>query len=238
MILTLHLNGINLNFILQRCFRFHDLLKSLLHSNKAGFPPGTFQCSPVSAWVFPRCPSFLLQPKTCTLVAALGLSVFMSADGCLSPSVSVINWQPVQGVISSPDARTSTTSSWGNQLGYLAINQQQQQQQQEDPESTTEGRAFFCSSNSPLCSDSVQPIIFRPVISACWDSMTPPVSQGYAFFFLCTFSDSSATNQLKRLLLFLTRVGRSTHCDSCAATFSQTLTTEALSGPFHSSGYE
>lgn len=31
----------------------------------------------------------------------------MSADGCLSPSVFVTNWQPVQAVISSPDdART------------------------------------------------------------------------------------------------------------------------------------
>lgn len=81
---------------------------------------------------------------------------------------------------------TPTTSSWENQLWYLAINQQQQQQhqQQEEPESTTGGRAFFCSSNSALCSNSVQPIIFRPVISACWDSMTPPVFQGYAFFFL------------------------------------------------------
>lgn len=47
-------------------------------------------------------------------------------------------------------------------------------------------------------------------------------------FFSCASSDRSAANQLERLLLFLTRLCPSTHSDSCAAAFPQTLTTEAL----------
>lgn len=103
--------------------------------------------------------------------------------------VSVINWQLIQGIFASHDAGTSATSSWGNQWWHLDTNQHNNND--DDDKRKTRNQwwrssfsAFSCSSKSTLCSNSVQPIIFRPVISACWDSVTPPVFQGYAFFFL------------------------------------------------------
>lgn len=142
----------------------------------------------------------------------------MSADG-LSPGVSVINCQ--LGVFSRPlilGPPRPPHEGISNDIWPQIKNKRSQRRRRR-----TGFSAFSCSSNSTLCSNSVQPIIFRPVISACWDSGTPPVFQGYFslrfLWQICGKSTGAAPS------VFLCH---STRSNSCAATFPQTLLTEAL----------
>lgn len=122
----------------------------------------------------------------------------------------------------------------------MILGHQLKQQQGDEPESTKEEEIFHFPAPviPPLCSNSLQPIIFRPIISACWDCAPPPVFQGYPFFIFlfssCASSDRSAANQLERLLLFLTRLCHSTHR---ARNISPDLHNQGTGRSFHRRGY-